>query len=41
MSVQVIKKFYQISIQNKIALPGTTFSSLQVYGTFFSSLKGE
>ena len=35
MSIQDIKKFYQISTQNKVALPGTTFSSLQVYGTFF------
>ena len=41
MLVLVIRKFDQISIENKVAVPGTTFPPFISLWEHFSSLKGE
>ena len=35
MLVLVVRKFDQISMENKVAVPGTTFPPFYVYGKIF------
>ena len=41
MPVLIISKFDHVSVHCNFALPGTTFSPLQVYGKIILSLKGK